>query len=374
MKKKFKIALIANTFNFFNSFMLKHIEQLSKKYEIFICCNDADKLKELTPKNVVLININFKRGLSIFDDVITFVTTLLFFLKKKPNISISFTPKIGFMVALTAFVARTPKRIHWFTGQIWSKKKGFPRIFYKFVDRLIFFLCHNVLVDSLPQKNFLIKEKIVSINKSIVLHKGSVGGVDTEKFIFNKQKRIKLRKQYSISKNTFVFLFLGRINKDKGIIELIKAFKIIEKKHDVLLVLVGPIEDRNLIHLLKNKKKILYFNFTTKPEDWFSLADILCLPSYREGFGTVVIEAASCGIPALCSNIYGLSDAIIEHKTGFFHEVGNIDDIKNKMTYIINNKKTVKNYGILAKKRVLKDFKQSLITKKLLKFINSNIG
>jgi glycosyltransferase involved in cell wall biosynthesis len=256
MKKKFKIALIANTFNFFNSFMLKHIEQLSKKYEIFICCNDADKLKELTPKNVVLININFKRGLSIFDDVITFVTTLLFFLKKKPNISISFTPKIGFMVALTAFVARTPKRIHWFTGQIWSKKKGFPRIFYKFVDRLIFFLCHNVLVDSLPQKNFLIKEKIVSINKSIVLHKGSVGGVDTEKFIFNKQKRIKLRKQYSISKNTFVFLFLGRINKDKGIIELIKAFKIIEKKHDVLLVLVGPIEDRNLLHLLKNKKKI----------------------------------------------------------------------------------------------------------------------
>ena len=278
------------------------------------------------------------------------------------------------MVALSTFVARTPKRIHWFTGQIWSKKKGFPRIFYKFVDRLIFFLCHTVLIDSYSQKNFLIKEKVVSINKSIVLHKGSVGGVDTEKFIFNKQKRIKLRKQYSISKNTFVFLFLGRINKDKGIIDLIKAFKIIEKKHDVLLVFVGPIEDRNLIHLLKNKKKILYFNFTTKPEDWFSLADILCLPSYREGFGTVVIEAASCGIPALCSNIYGLSDAIIKHKTGFFHEVGNIDDIKNKMTYIINNKKTVKKYGILAKKRVLKDFKQSLITKKLLKFINSNTG
>ena len=374
MKKRFKIALIANTSNFFNSFMLKHIEQLSKKYKIFICCNDADQLKELTPKNVVLININFKRGLSIFDDVITFVTTFFFFLKKKPNISISFTPKIGFMVALSTFVARTPKRIHWFTGQIWSKKKGFPRIFYKFVDRLIFFLCHTVLIDSYSQKNFLIKEKVVSINKSIVLHKGSVGGVDTEKFIFNKQKRIKLRKQYSISKNTFVFLFLGRINKDKGIIDLIKAFKIIEKKHDVLLVFVGPIEDRNLIHLLKNKKKILYFNFTTKPEDWFSLADILCLPSYREGFGTVVIEAASCGIPALCSNIYGLSDAIIKHKTGFFHEVGNIDDIKNKMTYIINNKKTVKKYGILAKKRVLKDFKQSLITKKLLKFINSNTG
>ncbi|MDC0977560.1 glycosyltransferase, partial [bacterium] len=132
-------------------------------------------------------------------------------------------------------------------------------------------------------------------------------------------------------------------------------------------------EDKKLIQLFKNKKKILYFNFTNKPQDWFSLADVLCLPSYREGFGTVVIEAASCGIPALCSNIYGLKDAIIKHKTGFFHEVGSIDDIKKKMLYIINNKKLVKKYGISARKKVLKDFEQSLITKKLLKFINSSI-
>ena len=226
----------------------------------------------------------------------------------------------------------------------------------------------------MAQRKFLIREKVVSVDKSVVLHKGSVGGVDIKKFKFDIQKKVKFRRKFSISKNSFVFLYLGRINKEKGIIELIKAFNKIKDNHDVFLIFVGPIEDRNLIHLLKNKKKILYFNFTTKPEDWFSLADILCLPSYREGFGTVVIEAASCGIPALCSNIYGLSDAIIKHKTGFFHEVGNIDDIKNKMTYIINNKKTVKKYGILAKKRVLKDFKQSLITKKLLKFINSNTG
>ena len=122
------------------------------------------------------------------------------------------------------------------------------------------------------------------------------------------------------------------------------------------------------------KKKILYFDFTTKPQDWFSFADILCLPSYREGFGTVVIEAASCGIPALCSNIYGLKDSLIEHKTGFFHEVGSIDDIERKMLYIINNKKLVKKYGLSARKKVLKDFEQSLITKKLIKLINLNIG
>ena len=374
MNKKFKIVLIANTSNFFNVFMLNHIEQLSKKYDLFICCNDADKLKKKIPSNVSLININFKRSISLFHDIVAFFITLFFFLKKKPNLSISFTPKIGFMVALASFVARTPNRIHWFTGQIWAKKKGFVRMFYKLIDRLIFSLSHNVLIDSFSQRNFLIIEKIVLSNKSHVLHKGSVGGVDVIKFRFNKQKRIRLRKQYSISKNTFVFLYLGRVNKDKGIVELIEAFQKIKKNLDVLLIFVGTIEDEKLIHLLKNKKKILYFNYTNRPEDWFSIADILCLPSHREGFGTVVIEAASCSIPTLCSNIYGLHDSVIDNKTGFFHEVGNVDDIKKKMLFIFKNRKLVKNYGLSGRKKVLTDFEQSIITKKLLSFIGSNIN
>ena len=101
------------------------------------------------------------------------------------------------------------------------------------------------------------------------------------------------------------------------------------------------------------------------------MADILCLPSHREGFGTVVIEAAACGIPAICSKIYGLTDAVIKNKTGFFHKVSNIDDIKNKMTYVIKNTALVKKYGIQAKKRVFKDFKKNLLTERLLKFVNS---
>ena len=374
MNKRFKIVLISNTSNFFNVFMLNHIKQLSKKYDLFICCNDADRLKKKIPSNVSLININFKRSISLFHDIAAFFITLFFFLKKRPNLSISFTPKIGFMVAIASFIARTPNRIHWFTGQIWAKKKGFVRMFYKLIDRLIFSLSHNVLIDSFSQRNFLIIEKIVLSNKSHVLHKGSVGGVDVIKFRFNKQKRIRLRKQYSISKNTFVFLYLGRINKDKGIAELIEAFQKIKKNLDILLIFVGTIEDTKLTHLLKNKKKILYFNYTNRPEDWFSTTDILCLPSHREGFGTVVIEAASCTVPTLCSNIYGLRDAVIDNKTGFFHEVGSIDDIKKKMLYIIKNKKLVKNYGISARKKILTDFEHSVVTKKLLSFIDSNIS
>ncbi len=83
MNKRLKIALIANTSNFFNVFMLKHIKELSKKYNLFICCNDADKLKKKIPDNVSLININFKRDISLVYDVATFFFYIIFFLKKK---------------------------------------------------------------------------------------------------------------------------------------------------------------------------------------------------------------------------------------------------------------------------------------------------
>ncbi len=277
------------------------------------------------------------------------------------------------MTALASFIVRTPIRIHWYTGQLWARSIGISRIFFKLIDKLIFSLSCKVLIDSHSQRDFLIKEKIVSKKNAFVLHKGSVGGVNISRFKYNEKRRIKLRKFYSIDKNSFIFLYLGRINKEKGIVELTRAFKEIENNKNIFLVFVGALEDKNFKSLFRNNKKILYFDFTEKPEDWFSFSDILCLPSHREGFGTVVIEAASCGTPSLCSNIYGLKDAIVNNKTGFLHKVEDKNDIKKKMLYIISNKKLVKKYGNLAKKRVIKNFEQNLISKNLLKFISSNI-
>ena len=114
-----------------------------------------------------------------------------------------------------------------------------------------------------------------------------------------------MRNKYSIPKDTFVFLYLGRINKDKGIDDLINVFNRIDKRLNFMLIFVGSVEEKKYFYKFKNQKNILHWIYK-KPEQWFSLSDILCLPSYREGFGTVIIEAAACGIPTLCSKIYGL--------------------------------------------------------------------
>ena len=374
MKKEQTIALIAITASTINSFMLRHIEILSKDYNLLIFCNDTSLIRKKIPKNVLMININFKRQLNLIFDFVSFLSLLYFLVKYRPHLTISITPKAGLITAISSFIARVSYRIHYFTGQTWVTKKGFVRFIYKISDRIIFKLSHHVLMDSSSQKKFLISNNIISHDRSTVLLHGSVGGVNTKKFKYKKTTRDLLRKKLQISKNDFTFLYLGRMNRDKGIIDLIKAFQKIKNFHNVILVLVGPIEDEYIKNFIKKNKKVIYVGETLNPEKWFSMADILCLPSYREGFGSVVIEAGSCNLPTLGSNIYGITDAIVKNQTGFLHKVGSISDIKKKMLFVIKNRKLLKKYGQRARKRVKKKFEENLISEKFLEFIKSRIN
>ncbi|MDA7732086.1 glycosyltransferase [Candidatus Pelagibacter sp.] len=374
MKKKQTIALIAITASTINSFMLRHIEVLSKDYNLLIFCNDTSLIRKKIPKNVLLTNINFKRQLNLIFDSVSFLFLLYFLVKYRPHLTISITPKAGLITAISSFIAGVSYRIHYFTGQTWVTKKGFVRFIYKISDRIIFKLSHHVLMDSSSQKKFLISNNIISHDRSTVLLHGSVGGVNTKKFKYKKTIRNLLRKKLQISKNDFTFLYLGRMNRDKGIIDLIKAFQKIKNSHNILLILVGPIEDEYIKNFIKKNKKVIYVGETLNPEKWFSMADILCLPSYREGFGSVVIEAGSCNLPTLGSNIYGITDAIVKNQTGFLHKVGSISDIKKKMLLVIKNRKLLKKYGQRARKRVEKKFEENLISEKFLEFIKSRIN
>ena len=103
------------------------------------------------------------------------------------------------------------------------------------------------------------------------------------------------------------------------------------------------------------------------------MADILCLPSYREGFGSVVIEAGSCNLPSLGSKIYGITDSIVKNQTGFLHKVGDIKDIKKNMLFVMNNKKLLIKYGSNARKRAERKFEERLICRKFLEFINQKL-
>ena len=234
----------------------------------------------------------------------------------------------------------------------------------------VFFSDHNI-VDSQSQLDFLLLENVLNTNNSYVFGNGSVSGVDVNRFKFKKSIRTKTRKELSIPDNAFVFIFLGRLKLDKGVIDLAKAFSSLPNKNCFLLF-VGPDEGammKKIRFICKEKLDFLRFvDFTKYPENYLNASDTLALPSYREGFGSVIIEAASIGIPSIGSNIYGISDAIVDRKSGFLHNPGDIDQISQFMIKLSGSHLLASKMGMFAKQRVNDEFDANFITRLWLNF------
>lgn len=349
-----------------NAFLLNHLKALSQHFDVTVVVNtdDSDFLFK-QGVNVKVIPLNISRNIHILSDIACLVRLISIFIKYHPSAVHSITPKAGLVAMLAAFVARVPFRVHTFTGQVWATKLGLKRLMLKSFDRLIARLATFNIVDSPSQQQFLIDEKVLCKKNSFVFGLGSVSGVDLKRFKASKATFNELRQTFGISDDAFVFTYLGRLNKDKGVLDLAQAFSKIKDSNAYLLI-VGPDEDDFVDEIKKiNAHKlaqIRFVGFTKVPEQYLAASNALCLPSYREGFGSVIIEAAAMGVPAIASNIYGISDAVVNNETGLLHILADVNSILNCLNTFLNDPKLVKKYGGAAKLRAVKDFDANLIT------------
>lgn len=274
--------------------------------------------------NVKIINI--PRSLNPWQDFIALIRLTRFFLVHRFDIAHSTTPKAGLLTALAAFISGIPIRLHTFTGQPWVTLKGLMRRSSRTADKLIGVLNTKCYADSGSQAQFLVKEGILSYRKIAVIGQGSLAGVDMTRFNpdhWSLSIKQQLRQSLSIAASSKILIFVGRISPDKGIAELISAFyELLNMNYDVDLLLVGPHNQdcggKSSLDLNSARQcsKIHYIGYTECPESYLAISDIFCLPSCREGFGTVVIEAAAMGIPTVGTTINGLIDAVADGETG----------------------------------------------------------
>jgi glycosyltransferase involved in cell wall biosynthesis len=234
------------------------------------------------------------------------------------------------------------------------------------------------LVDGISQKKILLSENIVTETKSIVLGKGSIGGVDIERFKGDMNIRAKIRQELGLNDDAILFIFLGRLNKDKGIFTLAEAFNRLNKRHpNVHLIYVGPDEgiyEEKIIEMVDDRTNLIFYGATEVPEHLFSAADIFCLPSFREGFGSSVIEASAVSLPVICSNVYGMEDAFIHNKTGLRHLVNNSDDLYLQMKLLVENPEMRRKLGDAGRKYVIENFNQKYISKLFRDYYLENLG
>jgi glycosyltransferase involved in cell wall biosynthesis len=378
MSYRKKICLIVSSPITIKVFLLNHLIALSKIYDVTIIANDADdQLKEIIKDDIKIISLPIDRNITLLNDALVLIKLIGILKKEKFDLIHSVTPKAGLFSVLAGKIASTPIRIHTFTGQVWASRNGIVRVLLKSADKTIALLSTNILADSNSQMQYLIKEKIVSPDKISVLANGSISGVNTNKFVPNLQIRESLRNQLGITNAGVVFLFIGRLKRDKGVLDLCLAFK--EKFNDednAYLLLVGPDEERlsGAIDQLNIKKdKLCIVPYTDEPEKFMAAADVLCLPSYREGFGSVIIEAAACGLPAIGSRIYGVIDAISENESGLLHIPGDIKALVRLMQVLYADSDKRINIGKAARIRVERLFSAERVTAAWLDYYASVI-
>jgi glycosyltransferase involved in cell wall biosynthesis len=319
--------------------------------------------------------VAMQRAISPVNDVISLWQLYRLFLKEKPQIVHSITPKAGLLSMVAAYFAGVPIRIHTFTGLIFPTRKGILQKLLIFMDRILCFCATNIYPEGQGVKNDLIRYKITTKNL-LLLANGNVNGIDTAYFNpknFSAQQNQDLKNSLDLQDEDFVFIFVGRMVGDKGINELISAFKklstqeskpkdqqwsiesgnskaenqdnhlLYEPTHSKLktqnlkLLLVGPFEPdldpllADTLEEISTNNNIISVGFQKDVSPYFAISDCLAFASYREGFPNVVMQAGAMGLPSIVTNINGCNEIIGEGQNGTIIPVKDSDALYHAM-------------------------------------------
>lgn len=360
------------------AFMREHLRVLSQQFDVSLVVNTQNHalMSELGLK-VTLIPMAIRRDIHPWFDLVCLLKLTALFIRHRYDAVHSVTPKAGLLTMLAGWFTLRPMRVHTFQGEVWITKQGLMRQLLIALDKLVARLATHLTIVSKSEQAFLLAHGIIQAEKATVFHEGSIAGVDLTRFFPDPSTRSQVRAALGIPDNDGVLLFIGRLNRDKGLLDLVEAYAGMQHQHLHLLI-VGPDEHGLLPQIqqtLAHKASLLHLvPETHQPEAYMNAADVLCLPSYREGFGVVIIEAAACGIPSLASRIYGITDAVVDRQSGLLHTARQVDEIKQHLETLVNQPDFRLTLGRQALARVRQSFDSRLITQAWLDFYTSNIS
>lgn len=362
------------------AFLRDHIKKLSKDYDIYLVADieSEEDVKGLDIKGWKRIEI--QRGISIAKDLSAAWKLRAYFKQMKFDAVHSVTPKAGLTTALAGKLAGINHRTHIFTGQVWATRTGVMRGILKTIDKIIAKCDNHILVDGKSQRAFLEKEGVLKKGKAVVFCNGSIAGVNSERFVPDAVARKEEREKCGIKEVVLTYMFLGRLNHDKGIDDLYEAYnRLAAEKKDVFLLLVGYdeegyIEKLNDYKNIQEGKNFHFYGQTSQPERVLNAGDVFVLPTYREGFGSSVLEAACIGLPCICSDAYGVLDAYVDGETGLQCKVGDAESLYQCMKKMHDNSELRVSMGKKSRERALNDFNVKPISEEWLKFYKRILG
>lgn len=307
-----------------NAFILKAAEYIHQNtdWDISVICSNDEEFAASLPTYIHYFPVNMKRGVS-FDGVKVIRQMKRIFKREKFDLVQYSTPNASLYASVAARSAHIPVRLYCQWGMVFTGFSGSKR---KLFFREEQFVCRNstwIEPDSKSNLAFARESGLYTADKSSVLWNGSACGIDFGKFDIAAKAayRSEIRRRYQIPGDAFVYIFVGRVKRDKGINELLAAYKSQSQKYPSYLFVLGANEmeegvDKALYDWSLSQKTIIYTGNVPDVEKYLSASDCYILPSYREGFGMSVIEAQAMGVPVIVTDIPGPIDGMKDHVTG----------------------------------------------------------
>ena len=348
------------------SFILKSAEFIHENTDwdiSFISDYDEEFAKSL-PDYIHYYPISMKRGISI-GGIKAMREIKKIFKRERFDLVQYSTPNASLYASMAAKSAKIPVRLYCQWGMAYVGFSGLKRKLFKAIEKYVCKQSTWIEPDSRGNLEFSHNEGLYPENKGSVIWNGSACGIDLNKFDISRKNeyRASMRRKYNIPDDAFVFIFIGRVNRDKGINELLEAYKNLSAERSCYLLIVGPSEVDDSVNMelydwSANEEKIIYTGTTNVVEQYLAAADCYILPSYREGFGLSVIEAQAMGVPVIVTDIPGPTDAIILNKTGVTVPKKDADALKEAMEKFSGDLSMCESFGKEGYKFVSENFEQ----------------
>lgn len=376
MQKKKKIIRVTTVPTSLATFCKDMLRELDETYEVVAVSSPLPELEVVAQREGVrTVAVKMERHISIIRDIKSLWQLYRLFLKERPWLVHSMTPKAGLLSMVAGWLARVPNRVHTFTGLVWPTATGLSRTILKTTDRILCACATRIIPEGNGVKQDLINGGIT--RKPLkVLANGNVRGIDLTHYAPTQaieEQASQIRKDGIIT-----FVFIGRLVRDKGIHELVDAFvKLNEKYPQTRLVLVGGAEPQldplspETQQIIDTHKSINAVGAQADVRPWLVASDVLAFPSYREGFPNVVIEAGAMGLPSIVSDINGCNEIIIPGENGVIVPPRNAEALYEAMEKMCVDSEFRKSLAVNARELVASRFDCLIVRQALYDFYAS---
>ncbi len=340
-------------------------------FDVYFITGYSDAAKLFCEKEMcTFVPVFMRREISLWEDIKAFFLILRIIYRIKPDVVNFGTPKMGLLGMLAACLLRVERRIYTCRGFRFEREYGFKKKVLLLIEKIVGKCANRIICISSSLKDMAIRENIFSSSKVLIINKGSSNGINLNLFSTHTveiEKKREITIKYHLD-HTFVYGFVGRICNDKGVSELYQAFdQLYLQNNNLRLIIVGKVnsdnlKEKSLLNTIKEHPGIIYLGTFPKMElpTYMSLFDVFVLPTKREGFGNVLIEAAALGIPVITTDATGSRDAIKDYYNGRLVPVENVEALKTMMLLFYEDEKLRKCYGENGRAWV-KNFSRDLI-------------